>query len=406
VTIDDERRAIRHELESMKASGVHRRELSLHACKRLFFDLGVRPSMATVRELTQTGSASDIPKDIDHFWERIREASQARIGAGAIPPALEEKAGELLGELFRHALTEAQHALDAERQEMHIATGENERRLQEAEIRRQTSDEALQRSEARAEAAWDRIRELETELAASATRRTSSHEALHATVVRLDAENANLVKRLEAEMAANAALRERTDGLQVEMRQNAEHYAAQIKDAIAEAERRVKPMLVELDSLRNMAATYQAGIRDASRKEFDFIQQLSVTKSKADRLDERVRDQSDEIDALTLELDTLRAHSAVAPEVASVICSMAQAGRLDERDFAALGTALDNQLVIPGHCPKCKEGEPELAQAEGGYELLCPECDHCSGIARSRLEAFARFGSVDSAASLDKNLNP
>src|ERR1700741_2252744 len=79
VTTDDQRRAIRHELESMKANGAHRRELSLHACKRLFFDLGVRPSMATVRELTQTGSASDIPKDIDHFWERIRDASKARI---------------------------------------------------------------------------------------------------------------------------------------------------------------------------------------------------------------------------------------------------------------------------------------------------------------------------------------
>ena len=406
LTIDDERRAIRRELESMKARGVHRRELSLHACKRLFFDLGVRPSMANVRELTQTGSASDIPKDIDHFWERIREASKARIGAGAIPPALEEKAGELLSELFRHALAAAHETLDAERHEMRVASGDTERRLQEAEVRRQTSDEAFQRSEARAEAAWGRIRELETELAASATRRTSSHEALHATVVRLEADNEKMAKRVETEMAANAALRERTDGLQAEMRQNAEHYAAQIKDAIAEAERRVKPMLVELDSLRSMAATYQAGIRDASRKEFDFIQQLSAAKSKADRLDDRVRDQSDEIDALTLELDTLRAHNAVAPEVASVVCALAQAGRLDEGDFAALGTALDKQLVIPGHCPKCKEGEPELSHAEGGYELLCPECDHCSGIARSRLEAFARFVNVESAASLDKNLIP
>src|ERR1700738_1041703 len=164
VTIDDERLAIRHELESMKASGIHRRELSLHACKRLFFDLGVRPSMATVRELTQTGSASDIPKDIDHFWERIRDASKARIGAGAIPPALEEKAGELLGELFRHALTQAHETLAMERHEMRVASDDLERRIREAEIRRQTSDETLQRSEARAEAAWARIRELETEL--------------------------------------------------------------------------------------------------------------------------------------------------------------------------------------------------------------------------------------------------
>jgi Plasmid replication region DNA-binding N-term len=397
MTIDDERQAIRLELESMKANGVSRRELSLHACKRLFFDLGQRPSMATVRDLTQTGSASDIPKDIDYFWERIREASKVRIGPGAIPPALEDKAGELLGELFRHARVEARETLNAERQEMRAAVDDSERRVRDAEIRRQASDEALRRSEARSEAAWARIRELETELAAFATRRASNHETLRATVMRLEAENEKLTKRLETEAIANTALRERLDGLQAEMRQNTEHYAAQIKDAIAEAERRVKPMLVELDSLRGMAATYQAGIRDASRKEFDFIQQLSAAKSRSDRLDTQVRDQSDEIDALTRERDALRARSAVSPEVADFVCSLAQAGRLNEKDFAVLGTTLDSHLGIPAHCPKCKDGEPELAQVDGGYELLCPECDYASGIGRSRLEAAARFMNASSS---------
>lgn len=73
MNVDDERQAIREELDAMRSRGSRRQELSLHACKRLFFDLGVRPSMAAVRDLTQTGSASDIPKDIDHFWERIRK---------------------------------------------------------------------------------------------------------------------------------------------------------------------------------------------------------------------------------------------------------------------------------------------------------------------------------------------
>src|ERR1700689_3624100 len=104
---DTDNAQLRQELAVLKANGARRQDLSQHACKRLFFDLGVRPSMATVRELTQTGSASDIPKDIDYFWDRIREVSKVRIGAGAIPLALEERAGELLGELFRYALTEA-----------------------------------------------------------------------------------------------------------------------------------------------------------------------------------------------------------------------------------------------------------------------------------------------------------
>ncbi len=399
MTIDDERRTIRLELEAMKASGAHRRELSLHACKRLFFDLGVRPSMATVRDLTQTGSASDIPKDIDHFWERIREASKVRIGAGAIPAALEEKAGELLGELFRHAQEIARDSLEAERQELRALADDVERRLRDTEIRRQAAEEALQRSETRAEAAWARVRALEAELATTASRRASTHETLEASISRLEADNQKLAKQLETETAVNAALRERIDGLQSEMRQNAEHYAAQIKDAIAEAERRVKPMLVELDSLRGMASTYQAGIRDASRKEFDFIQQLSAAKSRSDRLDAQVRNQSDEIEALTRELHALRARSTVAPEVAAVVRSLAQSGRLSERDFGELGTALDNQVDVPAHCPKCGDGEPELAQIDGGYEVLCPECDHSSGMGRSRLEAVARFLSAAGAAA-------
>lgn len=398
-TLDEQRQAIRLELESMKARGVHRRDLSLHACKRLFFDLGIRPSMAAVRELTQTGSASDIPKDIDHFWERIRETSKVKVGAGAIPPSLEEKAGELLGELFEQALVQAKETLDTERLEMTTALEAAQRRVRDVEVRQEALDEALQRSESRAETAWARVRELEAEFASEHTQRASSHETLSATAARLEADNEKIARLLESERVGNAKLRERIDSLHAEMRQNAEHYAAQIKDAIAEAERRVKPMLVELDSLRSMAATYQAGIRDASRKEFDFIQQLSTAKGRADRLETQVRDQSDEIDALTRELDVLRARSSVSPEVAGVLCSLAQAGFLSEADFAALGTVLDGHVSLPARCPRCPDGEPEMGQVDGGYELQCPECDHSSGVGCSRLEAVTRFMSGQGTAS-------
>lgn len=36
MNLDQERQAIRDELESLRASGARRQELSLHACKRLF----------------------------------------------------------------------------------------------------------------------------------------------------------------------------------------------------------------------------------------------------------------------------------------------------------------------------------------------------------------------------------
>ena len=391
MTLDEQREVIKRELEALRERGVHRRELSLHACKRLFFDLGIRPSAATVRELTQTGSASDIPKDIDHFWERIRDASRVRIGAGAIPPVLEEKAGELLGALFEHALAEAKQTLESERKAIFEERDRAMSALREAQIRQEAANEACHRSEARAEAALERVRTLEAQLSASAATRTSQEDALQASFARLEAERTRLEQQLDTERITNAALRERIDSLHQELRHSAEHYAAQIKDAVSEAERRVKPMLVELDSLRTMASTYQTGIRDARRKEFDFIQQLSAAKGRGDRLEAQVREQSDEIDALTRQLATAREQGAFSPELAALLRSWAKTGRLAEADFAALGTSADAIAEIPAHCPKCADGEPELARVEDGFELLCPECDHSSGVKRSRLEAVTGF---------------
>ncbi len=146
---DAERLALRTELAAMRTNGARRQDLSQHACKRLFFDFGIRPSMATVRDLTLTGSASDIPKDIDTFWARIRSASRVRIEGGAIPEGLQERAGELLGQLFQEAQEFAIRSLEDERHaakdDIDAAMG----RLRDAEVRCATVKEALRRSEAR-----------------------------------------------------------------------------------------------------------------------------------------------------------------------------------------------------------------------------------------------------------------
>ncbi|QQC66627.1 DNA-binding protein [Paraburkholderia ginsengisoli] len=399
MNLDQERQAIRGELETMRAQGVRRQDLSLHACKRLFFDLGIRPSMAAVRDLTQTGSASDIPKDIDHFWERIRAVSRVKVGAGAIPKALEDRAGELLGALFEEAVSHARTTLDAEREEIRAQIAAAEQRARDAEIRRDASDEAIKRSELRAEAAWERVRALETELSSATTHGNVHQEGLQATVRRLDSENEALRQRLEGELATNATLRDRIDALHVELRQSTEHYAQQIKDAVAEAERRVKPMLVELDSLRSMAATYQSGVRDASRKEFEFIQQIAAAKARGDRLDAQLREQSDEVDALTKEVAVLRARQGIDPTIGNLLCSLVEAGRLTSDELSVIGTAADGHVQLPLRCPKCDEGEPELSHVDHRFELSCPECEHSSGLGESRLAAVSRFLSSDAVAT-------
>ncbi|KVN34293.1 DNA-binding protein [Burkholderia stagnalis] len=390
MTLDEMRQVIRDELESLRAGGARRQELSLHACKRLFFDLGIRPSAANVRDLTQTGSASDIPKDIDHFWERIRSASKVRLEGAAIPKAVEEKAGALLGALYEEALKVARDSLDVDREQVRTDVAQAEQALRDAHIRQETLETALARSEARNEQLQARVTELEVQLASQATHGSVNEATLLTSVSRLEKELVAASGRVDAEQTQNAALRDRIDTLQAELQQRTEHYAQQIKDAVAEAERRVKPMLVELDSLRSMASTYQSGLRDVQRKEFDFLQQLSAAKARADRLEEQLRSQSDELDATTRERNTLRANRGVNPEIAGLIRRLADSGKLDADAFSVIGTALDQDIPVPSQCPHC-DGEPELSHTGEGFEVSCPECEHASGSWPSRFEAVARF---------------
>jgi hypothetical protein len=391
---DTDNAQLRNEIAVLKANGARRQDLSQHACKRLFFDFGVRPSMATVRELTQTGSASDIPKDIDSFWARIRAASRIRIEGGALPEALQERAGELLGQLFEEAqqLATASLAMDREMAAQEVANAMS--RLRDAEVRCLAMEEALHRSEARADAATAGKSMLEAELALARSQQADIHGESKASVQRMEGDRAALVQRLEVEQAANAALRERVDTLNTELRHHTEHYAQQIKDAVTEAERRVKPMLVELDALRGMATTYQASVRDANQKEFEYMQQLSTAKARADRLDLLVRQQSDRLDALTLERDALVRHSGTNETVGRLIVAMVEAGRLSETEIAALGTNIDSFVNIPVRCPACETGEPELVQHENEFDLSCPDCERSSGAAASRLCAVSRFRGV------------
>ncbi|AOK44288.1 DNA-binding protein [Burkholderia vietnamiensis] len=390
MTLDEIREAIRRELESLRASGARRQELSLHACKRLFFDLGIRPSAANVRDLTQTGSASDIPKDIDHFWERIRAASKIKLDGAAIPKAVEEKAGALLTALYDEALKAAKESLDGDREQIRSSMVDAEQRLRDAAVRQETLEAALARSENRNDQLQARLTELEVQLASQSTHGSANEATLLATITRLEKELAATTGRVDAEQTQNAALRDRIDALQAELQQRTEHYAQQIKDAVAEAERRVKPMLVELDSLRSMASTYQSGLRDVQRKEFDFLQQLSAAKARADRLEEQLRSQSDELERATRDANTLRASRGMSPEISALMRRLADAGQLDADAFSAIGTSLDDEVPVPSRCPRC-DGEPELSHGDNGFEVSCPECDHASGFWPSRFEAATRF---------------
>jgi DNA repair exonuclease SbcCD ATPase subunit len=389
------REELRDELEQLRASGARRQELSRHACKRLFFDQGVRPSVTLVREFTQTGSASDIPKDIESFWDELRATLRVRVDAGAVPESLQSRAGDLLASLFAEAHQLARSELESERAQIDASARDLQTQVRDAEIRRETFELAHQRAEARLESSSARIAALEAELNAARDQKSDAHGALREVIARLEIENKALIEQLQTEQKASGRLRDRVDELQSELRQGVEHYAQQIKDAVKDAERRVKPMLVELDSLRGMAATYQAGVREAGQKEFDFIQQLSAARGRADRLEAQVRAQSDEIDALVHERDAHRMRASVSHEIGGLIALLAADGRLDANEIAALGTQIDAYITPPSTCPACESGEPELQRHEDEFELLCPNCDRTSGAVSSKLAAVDGFRRSD-----------
>ena len=387
----DAKEAIRREIAELKRAGGRRRELSLHACQRLFLDYGTRPSVAAVRELTGVGSAGDIPKDIDSFWEQLRQTASVRAGAGSIPPELEHTAGALLGELYRKAIDAATGQLETERRVLAASRTGLDDAVRRAEVERdlalaasREARTALMSVEAEKRALEIRI---EFEHQAAATRSTDTqsinslldrdNDALRAEVARLRTENQTTHDEL-----AMARLR---------LQQNAEAYAEQIKDAVANAERRVKPLLLELDSLRGLASTYESGSRDLAKREYDFIQQLSVSKGRIDTLDALTNRQADEIASLHRELALADRQNGVPPAVGALLATLASSGRLSPEEVEVLGTLVDGFVPIVRECPACHDGEPELSNVDGEFELRCPDCDHASGPTRSRVAAAALF---------------
>ncbi|RKP49748.1 DNA-binding protein [Pararobbsia silviterrae] len=390
----DAKEAIRHEIDALKRAGGRRRELSLHACQRLFVDHAIRPTVATVRELTGVGSAGDIPKDIDAFWEQLRQTAASRAAVGAIPPELEHSAGALLGELYRKAIDAATEQLDIERRGLAESRAAAADAVRRAELERDLAVDAAREARASMTTAEAEKRALEIRLEfehqAAATRRNDS-QSLQSLLDRDNEALRHEVARLRAD--AQAA---QTDlaAVRAKLQQNAEAYADQIKDAIANAERRVKPLLLELDTLRGMASTYESGSRDLAKREYDFIQQLSVAKGRIDTLESLSNRQADEIASLHRELALADRQNGVPPAAGALLATLANTGRLEPDEVQALGTAFDGFAPIVQACPACGDGEPELSNDDGVFELRCPDCDHASGPAPSRIAATAQFARV------------
>ncbi|MEJ0004228.1 MAG: hypothetical protein WDN30_12985 [Pararobbsia sp.] len=63
---------------------------------------------------------------------------------------------------------------------------------------------------------------------------------------------------------------------------------------------------------------------------------------------------------------------------------------MNPEELKTLGDLVDGFAPPVRVCLACGEGEPELSNDDGVFELRCPECDHTSGPAASRVAAAQR----------------
>ncbi len=392
MTTNDIFYVIRQEIDALRASGAKRQELSLHACQRLFFDHGFRPSVSNVRELTRTGSASDIPKDINRFWEQIRTVARVKLKGTVLPQSLEKKASMLLSTLYEEALQHAQATFDNERHQLKTTVIQIKQTCVDIHLRQQILEKKLAQHKALSKRIQQQLIEIETQLAVTLNDLITEQNNVEKTHYHFENGPISLHQQLEIEQRKSLTLSEQIEKLHKELRETTENHDQKIKNAVTEAERRVKPMLVELDMLRNMARKYQTGLNDMQHKEFDFIQQLRRAKIHADQLTEQLQKQRDEFIFTMKEQEAPRDQNQnLSQKLATLILRLAKTGQLNSDAFNLIGTTLDQYISLPSHCPKCQTNKPKWLFSNEGYELFCSECEHTSGLKSSRFEAETCF---------------
>lgn len=372
---------LRVEIEQMKADGVRRAELSLHACQRLFFDVGVRPTVANVRDVTATGSAGDIARDIEVFWQQLRQ--QGQCGADGVPALLQRRAGELVSGLYGAALAEARGAQAAELARAETAAQHALARQWELEsevdvLRRQCAEQGAR-------------------LAARAGD-IQRDDMLHSVLARYaEGDKAVLSAQLQAAQADNDTLRQQVAALQAELAGRATEYAAHLKDALASAEARVRPLLVELDSLRQRVAAADRETRELPRREFEWMQQLNQARTLATQARQDAEQARAEADRLRQAGEASRGGESLSPVLGRLVADLIRQGVLSRETIRPLGPALDAYIDAGISCPHCASDETDLAAIGHQVEFTCAACGHQSGVHATRALALAHFVGCDTA---------
>ena len=115
----------------LKARNAHRRDIAQIVCEMIFFDLGDKPSAGKVLSYVGQGSMTDIGKDVDRFWQSLRDERKEALGIDGVPESIAAAHTEMLQSVWRLALDEAKSSFDQERTLQAMKAGELNQRIAE-----------------------------------------------------------------------------------------------------------------------------------------------------------------------------------------------------------------------------------------------------------------------------------
>jgi hypothetical protein len=266
----DEMAELTKEIAELKARGADRVELSRQAANALFFKLGRRPSVVLVRQVTGTGSNSDISNDLAAWWTQLREQTSLNLHADL--QGLADTVTPLLRALLTEAGKVAQVKLDEERARLEAQDRERAG-YAEAEVRHaKTMEEAaeLQAQEALAALALERaalvtekrerddqVAALRHEIALAAERAGAAQQAAaereHALRQAVQVGKEQL-QEARAELETQRQLAERDKGFLEDRRRMLEQLLQESKTEHSQSQKALKAATSQIERLERQAA--------------------------------------------------------------------------------------------------------------------------------------------------------
>lgn len=252
---------IHDEIDALRERAPDTQALYREVCALLFFRYGITPTANKLYQYVRKGSMSAPAEALRGFWEYLRERSRVRIEHPDLPESLKTLAGELVGQLWADAQSQAQTSLEVFRLEAADA-------VRQADVDRATAEQAhtsvldeTRRLQAGLDHAVEEVRALEKNLAAE----RAGAEALRAQVK--DA------ARRHAEL--ESALVDARKDFAVEL----EKWRTALERAEARLEAAERRTLLEIDRERTAGVKLQKEVAELRKSQLDALERYRAGSS-------------------------------------------------------------------------------------------------------------------------------